>query len=193
MITFPKIKWEYFVIAVLIIFLLLDGCNRSEDPEPVVKVRTEVITKTDTVWNTKIKEVIPERIHVIETPDKIIRVDPSKVEEPESVKQVNRYRDTLRTEGLTVFGEILSEGRVLEHNLFVESDHHFTTITETKIKNAGGLFFSPAIGFSPVTGVESLETGITYIKGSWGVGAGVFYNMHANTGGFKITLHKKLF
>lgn len=196
-----KFKIEHFIILVLVALLLLDSCgNKAGKPttEKKTTIEEEIITKEDSSRNTEIKNIEPEKINVIERGDSIQRVaDPKRLsqEDQQKIKQVNRYQDTTYFEGSRIFSDILSEGRILEKNIVVEVDHLRTTITnETTItKEISGLFFSPAVSYSPSSGVETIEANFNYIhKGSFGIGAGAYYNTITNHSGIKITIHKKI-
>lgn len=194
-----KIKIEYFIIAALVIFLLLERCGKENyTVSEKTTVEEEIITARDSVKDTQIKDRVPEKIQVIERPGKVEKVtDPSKLspEDLSEVKQVNRYRDTTYFPGSMVISDIISEGRILEKNLVLEVEHVQTTITteKTALKEISGFFFSPAISYAPGLGVENIEANITYInKGDFGVSAGAYYNTITNHSGFKLTIHKKI-
>jgi hypothetical protein len=178
---------------------MLDGCDNSQSSKPVIEttIKEEIITKKDSSSNAEIKNREPEKVNVIERKDKIERIaEPETLpaSEQKKVKTVNRYRDTLKLKDATIFSEILSEGRVLEFNLQTSIDHLERTI-ETKektTKQAGGLFLSPAVAYSPIFGVESIEANLNYIKGNWGAGIGGYLNFRTGPG-IKLTIHKKLF
>jgi len=194
-----SIKTEHFIIAILLVIIMVDGCEHSQPSKPVIEKTTteKIITKKDSSSNAEIKNREPEKVNVIEGKDKIeVIQDPGKLtaSEKEKVKPVNRYRDTLKLKDATIFSEILSEGRVLEFNLQTSIDHLERTI-ETKektTKQAGGLFLSPAVAYSPIFGVESIEANLNYIKGNWGAGIGGYLNFRTGPG-IKLTIHKKLF
>ncbi len=207
--TIPfKITIEHFVIVALAIALLFRSCG-GNDCAPVAgtvetTVEEKTVTTIDSATNTGIKDQAPEKLNVIETPEKIERVENvANLPEAEKkkVKPVNRYLDTTKLKGAVIFSEILSEGRILETNFTAAIDHKETTITTEKtfIKQPGGLFISPGFDYSPVFGVEAAETSLTYIKGNWGASLGGYYNFRRiqnvpNPGslGIKFKIHIKL-
>ena len=207
--TIPfKITIEHFLIVALAIALLFKSCTGNDCTPVASTVATTVeettVTTIDSSTNTGIKDQAPEKINVIETPEKIERVE-NVADLPEAdkkkVKQVSRYLDTTKLKGAIIFSEILSEGRILETNFTAAIDHKETTITTEKtfIKQPGGLFLSPGLDYSPVFGVEAAETSLTYIKGNWGASLGGYYNFRRiqnlpNPGslGVKFKIHIKL-
>lgn len=204
-----QFKVEHFIIAVLVAILLLDSCGNKMDCTPVATVvettiEENTITEIDSSTNAGVKDQAPEKLNVIESPEKIERVE-NVADLPESekkkVKQVNRYLDTTKLKGAVLFSEILSEGRILETNFTTAIDHRETTITTEKtiVKQPGGFFISPGLDYSPVYGFEAVETTLTYIKGNWGASAGPYYNFRRNPGfqnpgslGVKLKIHIKL-
>ena len=193
------IKTEHYIIAFLIGLLMLDGCENSQPSKPVFEktVTEEIRTEKDSSSNAEIKNREPEMVNIIERQRKVDLIeDPEKLtaSEKEKVKTVNRYQDTTKFKNATIYSEILSEGRVLEFNLQTSIDHLERTI-ETKEKTteqAGGLFLSPAVSYSPLFGLESVEANFNYIKGNWGAGIGGYLNFRTGPG-VKLTIHKKLF
>jgi hypothetical protein len=192
---------EYVIIIVLLVMLVLKSCENKKDCVPV-KIETITETATETVRdssnNAKIKNRVPEKVQIIESPGKIDRVKNINSLSPESrrkVKVVNRYVDTTRLDYVTIYSDILSEGRILEKRIVADVDHEITTTTTTKtiINQPAGLFISPGINYSPVFGIEGIETSIMIIKGNWGAGIGGYYNFR-NQGsiGLKFKLHIKL-
>ena len=207
-----KITVERVLILFLLVILALRSCTGSAtgncDPTPAeVEIKRETITTIDSISNTTVKDQEPEKIPIIETPDRIERVeDPLKLpaKKRREVKEVYRYLDTTRLNGAIIFSEILSEGRILETNLVAEVDHQETTLTKTVIVKPGGFYISPGLDYSPLGGLEAVETTITYLKGNFGGSIGPYYNFRNiplipgvrpyNTGslGLKIKIHIKL-
>ena len=204
MITTFKITIEHIIIAILAILLLFKSCGSRSDCNPVATVTTveeTVITKKDSVSIPGIQNRQAEIVNVIETPSSVKRItDTKNLTEVErgQIKSVYRYQDTTRLKGSIIFSDILSEGKILDFNLKTEIDHTIKTLTtkETLVKTTGGYFISPGINYSPALGINGVETSITYIKGSFGVSAGGFYNFGFNpapgTIGFQLKLHIKL-
>lgn len=198
-----KLRIEHFIIVILVGILVLDTSYPAPEETKVVERITTVL---DSSRNSGIKNQKPEKIKILEFPDKIEKVKaPEKLPkaEKEKVREVNRYRDTTYFEGSKIFSEIISEGRILETSILAEIDHRETTITNTRIKNAAGFFISPGLDYSPVHGLEGVETTLTYIKGNWGLGAGAYYNFRTipspsmysgkqNSLGFKLKIYIKL-
>lgn len=205
MITSFKITIEHFIIAILAILLILKGCNSEDDCTTVATATTvenKVITKKDTASVPGIKNRQPEKVNIVETPSSVQVVKNTK-DHPENerghIKQVYRYQDTTRFPGSIIFSDILTEGRILDLKFATEIDHTEKTITtkEILIKNYGGLFISPGINYSPISGLDGMETSLTYIKGSFGLSAGGYYNFKRFTQGpgslgFQLKLHIKL-
>ncbi len=205
MTTSLKITIEHFIIAILAILLLLEGCNSESDCTTVATattVETKVVTKKDTASIPGIKNRQPEKVNVIETPTSV-QIVKNKRDLSENglgnIKQVYRYQDTTRFPGSVIFSEILTDGRILDFKLATEIDHTETTITtkETQVKKAGGIFISPGINYSPISGLDGIETSLTFIKGSFGLSAGGYYNFRRfnqapGSLGFQIKLHIKL-
>ncbi len=178
---------------------MLDGCENSQPSKPVIEktVTEEIRTEKDSSSNAEIKNREPEKVTIIERQDKVDLIpnpETLPASEQEKVKTVNRYRDTTKFKNATIYSEILSEGRVLEFNLQTSIDYLERTIetTEKTTKQAGGLFLSPAVSYSPLFGVESVEANFNYIKGNWGAGIGGYMNFRTGPG-IKLTIHKKLF
>ena len=208
--TIPfKITLEHFIIAVLAVLLLLKSCENGQDCPPAeieTVIEEKTVTTVDSTTNSEIKDQEPEKIPVIETTEGLKRIQPGEDlndHDRGQVKQVNRYLDTTNLEGAVIFTEILAEGRVLEHNTRTEIDHKETTVTTTKtiIKQPGGLFLSPGLDYSPLGGLEAVETTLTYIKGPFGGSLGPYYNfrripMAPGEGfgslGIKVKIHIKL-
>jgi len=195
-----RLRWEHFVIAILLVVLLLENCKGTGHDnivETSTKITEDIITKKDSVTNNNIKNREPHKVQVIETPEKVeIITDPDKLtrEEKALVKNVNRYVDTTRISEGYVISDILSEGRILKLDLKTSIDHLKQTIETTKetTKQAGGLFLSPSLEYIPVYGLSGAGIGFTYIHGSLGIGFGAFYGFRSNELGFRITLHKKI-
>lgn len=194
-----KLRAEHYIIAFLLCLLMLDGCEHSQPSNPVIEttITEEIRTEKDSSSNAEIKNREPEKVNIIERQDKVDLVpDPETLpaSEQKKVKTVNRYRDTTKFKNATIYSEILSEGRVLEFNLQTSIDHLERTIetTEKTTKQAGGLFLSPAVSYSPLFGLESVEANFNYIKGNWGAGIGGYMNFRTGPG-IKLTIHKKLF
>lgn len=202
-----RITTEHFIIVILAVLLCLESCGGENDCIPVkeeTKVEEKIVTTIDSGSNPEIKDQDPEKINVIETPEKVERVEKVEdlpTEDQEKVKQVNRYLDTVHLEGAIIFSEILSDGRILENNIKAEIQHKETTITTTKtfIERPGGLFVSPGMDYSPLGGIEAVEASLTYIKGNWGASAGAYYNFRRVPGayipgslGIKLKIHIKL-
>lgn len=193
-----RLRWEHFVIAVLLILLSLETCQRSDNNiQTSTKITEEIITKRDSVTNNNIKNREPQNVQIIETPEKVeIIRDPDKLtrQEKSQVKEVNRYIDTTRISEGYVISDILSEGRILKLDLKTSIDHLKKTIetTQQTTKQAGGLFLSPSLDYSPVFGLSGAAVGFTYINGGLGIGLGAFYGLRSNEIGFRITLHKKI-
>ena len=207
--VFPfKITVEWIIIAVLAVLLLLKSCGSGSGQDcPPAKIETtteeKTITTVDSAANSGIKNREPEKIPVIETSTEVKRVKKGDLNEQDrnKVKLVNRYLDTTRLRGAVIFSEILSEGRVLEHNQKVEIDHKETIITrtETFVEQAGGFFISPGLDYSPLGGLEAVETSLTFIKGNFGGSLGPYYNFRripqgpvAGSLGLKVKIHIKL-
>jgi len=181
--------------------LFLKSCEKEKDCVPAkIETITEEVTLTvrDSAKNTEIKNRVPEKVSVIETPHKIKKVkNVSKlpVQDRKNVKVVNRYVDTTRLDQATIYTDILSEGRLLQKSIVADVNHTITTITttETIIKQPMGLFISPGIDYSPLSGIDGIDTSIMFIKGDWGASIGGFYNF-GNTGnlGLKFKIHIKL-
>lgn len=206
--TIPfKITIEHAVIVVLVVLLLLKGCGNdctTVAATVATTVEEKTVTTIDSATNSGVKDQVPEKLNVIETPEKIERVGKvADLPEPErkKVKQVNRYLDTTKLKGAVIFSEILSEGRILETNFTAAIDHLETTITTEKtfVKQSGGLFLSPGFDYSPWGGIEAVETSLTYIKGNYGASVGPYYNFRRiqntpNPGslGIKLKIHFKL-
>lgn len=194
-----KLKTKHYIIAILLVLLMLDGCENKQPSNPVIEtsVTEEIRTEKDSSTNTGIKNLKPEKVNIIERQDKVDLVSvPEDLQpsEKEKVKTVNRYRDTTKLKNAIIYSEILSEGRVLEYNLQTSIDHLERTI-ETKertIKQPGGLFLSPAVSYSPLFGLESVEANFNYIKGNWGAGLGGYIDFRTGPG-IKLSIHKKLF
>ena len=193
------IKAEHYIIAFLLGLLMLDGCEHSQPSKPVIEttITEEIRTEKDSSSNAEIKNREPEKVNIIERQDKVDLVPAPETlpaSEQEKVKTVNRYRDTTKFKNATIYSEILSEGRVMEFNLQTSIDHLERTIgtTEKTTKQAGGLFLSPAVSYSPLFGLESVEANFNYIKGNWGAGIGGYMNFRTGPG-IKLTIHKKLF
>ncbi len=204
MITTFKITIEHIIITVLVILLLLKSCGSNDDcnrTATVTTVEETVTTKRDSTSIPGINNRLPEIVNVIETPTSVRRITDVKdlpQEQRVLVKPAHRYQDTTKLDGAVIFSDLLIEGRILDFNWIAEIDHPVKTIThtETVVKNAGGVFISPGINYSPVFGVNGLETSITYIKGSFGASAGGYYhfgfNQDPGTIGFQLKLHIKL-
>lgn len=207
-----KITIERVIILFLLVILAFRSCTGSAtvdcDPMPAeVEIKEETVTTIDSVSNTTVKDQVPEKIPVIETPNRVERVkDPLKLsaKKRREVKEVYRYLDTTRLNGAIVFSEILSEGRILETNLVAEVDHQETTITKTVIVKPEGFYISPGIDYSPLGGLEAVETTIMFLKGNFGGSIGPYYNFRNiplipgvrayDTGslGLKVKIHIKL-
>lgn len=201
-----KIRIEHFIIAILAILLLIKSCGAEGDcatVEAVTTIENKTVTKKDTSSVPGIKNRKPVKVNVIETPTSV-RIIESKKDLQQTngnghIKQVYRYQDTTRLIGSTIFSDILTEGRILDFRLTTEIDHTEKTITtkETLVKNAGGLFISPGINYSPINGLDGIETTLTYIKGPLGASAGGYYNFRSinqapGSFGLKFKLHIKL-
>ena len=199
--TIPfKISIEHIIIAILVFLLFFNGCNGESTV--VATSEKETIEKTvvtvDSASNNQIKNQVPEKVNVIETPQKVVTVDDVNElseQDRKKVKQVNRYLDTTYLEGAVIFSDILAEGRILKKDIIAEIEHKetVTSITNTIIKQPGGLFISPGINYSPIFGIEAVETSLTVIKGNWGISAGGYYSFRNYSPGIKIKIHKKLF
>ncbi len=192
-----KLKIEHIIIAILAILLFFKGCGLDGSGDTTISNRIEKITtQIDSSVDLKIKNRAPEKINVIEYPDRIVRIKDVKDLPPDErnlVKEVNRYQDTTILDNARIYSDIISEGRILEKNIKVEIDHKEITETITTIKNASGLFISPGLGYSPIYGLESLELNLMYIrKNDLGISAGAYYNPMSNHAGFKLTFHKKI-
>ena len=200
-----KLTVERVLIIVLLVVLVYRSCSQDIDCPPVkttTVIEEKTTTTVDSKTNAEIKDQQPEKIHVIEMPKKVERVkDPAKLSEAErrQVKEVNRYLDTTKLEGAVIYSEILAEGRVLEHNFKAAIDHRETIITKTIVERPGGLFVSPGIDYSPLGGLEAVETSLTYIKGNIGGSIGAYYNFRriyqvpdAGSPGLKVKIHIKL-
>lgn len=195
-----KFKVEHFVIAVLLVILLLDGCQHGREENSTIEtvITEKVITEVDSSTNNNIKNRVPEKVKVIETPEKVsIIQDPDKLKpkEKELVKTAYRYQDTTNFDNAIIYSNILSEGRILKLDLKTSIDHLQRTIEITKktTRQAGGLFFSPTAEYIPVLGFTSAGIGFTYINGSLGIGIGGFYDFRNNQVGLRLTVHKKIF
>jgi hypothetical protein len=192
-----KLKIEHIIIAILAILLFFKGCGRDGSGDTTISNTVEKITtQIDSTKDSEIKNRVPEKIKIIEYPDKIVRVKNEKdlpVDQRKDVKEVNRYQDTTILENARIFSDIISDGRILEKNIKAEIDHKEITTTTTIIKNASGLFISPSLGYSPVYGIEALELNFMYIsKNDMGISAGIYYNPMSNHTGFKLTIHKRI-
>jgi hypothetical protein len=196
-----KITIEHIIIIVLLAMLFLKSCEKEKDCVPAkIKTITEEVTLTvrDSAKNTEIKNRVPEKVSVIETPHKIKKVknvSNLSIQDRKKVKVVNRYVDTTRLDQATIYTDILSEGRILEKSIVADVDHTITTttITETIIKQPMGLFISPGIDYSPLSGIDGIDTSIMFIKGNWGASFGGYYHFrYRDPLGLKLTLHIKL-
>ena len=206
--TIPfKFTIEHIIIVVLAAMLFLKSCGKENDCTPVATVTTveeKTVTTVDSSGNSGIKNKQPEKLQVIETSDKIRKVENPKdlsEEEKKEVKTVSRYLETTNLPGAVIVSEIISEGRILEHNVKATVDHteKTTTTTETIVKQPGGLFLSPGFDYSPLGGIEAAETTLTYIKGNLGASVGPYYNFRRIPGlqnpgsfGLKLKIHIKL-
>ncbi len=200
-----KIGIEHFIIAILAILLFFKSCGSESDCTTVATVTTvenKTVTKKDTASFPGIKNRIPEKVNVIETPSSVRVIKSEKdlpVNDAGQIKEVYRYQDTTRLTGSTIFSDLLTEGRILDFRLTTEIDHTEKTITtkKTLIKTAGGLFISPGINYSPIHGLDGIETSFTYIKGPLGASAGGYYNFRRfnqapGSFGLQFKLHIKL-
>lgn len=200
-----QIKIEYIIIAVLAILLFLKGSSNNGDCVTVAKettVKEKTITTVDKV-SIPVTDRSPEKVSFIETQGKIdlIKNTGSLSESArETLKQANRYLDTTRLKNALIYSDILSEGRILKFDMTAAIDHKETTITtkETLAKNVAGLFISPGFDYSPVYGVESVETSLMFIKGHFGASLGSYYRFnkpqdpYPGSFGAKIKIHIKL-
>ena len=199
-----KFKFKFgirdFIILVLAVLLLLDGC-RHEKPKTTVErtVEDRIVVEKDSSSNYEIKKQEPERVQVLETEDSVKLISQSNIdslspEEKSRVKAVNHYRDTTRFENAVIYSDIFSEGRILKYDLHTSIEHLERTITEKKetTRQAGGLFISPSVEYFPGYGLSSAGAGLSFIKGNFGLTAGTFYDFRIQKIGFRITLHKKI-
>lgn len=208
-----KIRTSYIIIVFLVFLLILEnGTNDCIQAGTVTTVEEKTITSIDTSSNTEIKDTTPEKVPVIETRDQVREVDPDTIPENKKhqVKTANRYQDTTYFKNATVYSDILAEGRILRKDLRAEVYHKEITSTTTKtfIKQPGGLFISPGLDYSPVNGLEALETSLTYIRGNYGLSVGGYWNfrnvpgrvmpadleraLRSSSFGIKLKIHIKL-
>ena len=166
------------VIAILALLLFTDSCCSDVVISEETTIETEIVTEVDSSSNQQIKNKTPETVNVVEHKDstQIIPKEKMHEQDPERVKQVNRYRDTTYFENAVVYSDILSEGRVLKLDLKTSIDHLRTTITETKTiqKNPSGFYLKPSVEFVPGL-LNSVATEVLFIKGRFGGSAGVAY------------------
>ena len=195
-----KFRIEHFIILVLAVLLMLDGC-RHEKPKTTVETTVEdrIIVEKDSSSNCEIKNQVPEKIKILETEDSIQQVvdsefDSLSPEEQSRVKAVNHYRDTTRFKNAIIYSDIFSEGRILKYDLHTSIDHLERTIREKKetTREAGGLFLSPSLEYFPAYGLSSAGAGLSFIKGNFGLTAAAFYDFRIQQIGFRITFHKRI-
>lgn len=199
-----KFRTHHFIIALLVFLLIMQGGTKDCPVESsVTTVEEKTVTTTHSSENAAIKNTVPEKVAVIETPQQVKVVDPSHIPEEEKarVKTVNRYRDTTYLQGAVIYSDILAEGRILRKKIKAEIEHKETTIhtVKTVVKQPAGLFLSPGIDYSPLGGLEAVETSLTLIKGNFGASAGAYYNFRQIPGelvpgslGIKLKIHIKL-
>ncbi len=202
MITTFKITIEHFIIVILAVLLFIKSCGTETDcgPDKIETTVEKIVTVSrDSAKNNEIKDFVPEEILIIELPDKIETVIyPEKLSkiDQDKIKPAYKYRDTTYFPGSMVISNIISEGRILETSFVLEVENISTTVTTTKtiVKQPGGLFISPGLDYSPIGGIEAIETSLTYIKGDLGLSIGGYYNFSApkESLGAKFKIHIKL-
>tara|TARA_B100000929_G_scaffold108284_1_gene85834 strand:+ start:221 stop:814 length:594 start_codon:yes stop_codon:yes gene_type:complete len=169
----------YVAIGILSYLLLTNSCCRDVVVDETTTIKTETVTEIDSSSNQEIKNQVPEQVSIVEHKDSISIIPKEEVhkQDPEKVKQVNRYRDTTYFENAVVYSDILSEGRLLKIDLKTSIDHLRTTITKTKtvIRSPGTFYVHPKIQFTPGL-VSQAGTNVLFIKGNFGASAGVAYS-----------------
>ncbi|MGB7841143.1 MAG: hypothetical protein WBL21_00020 [Salinimicrobium sp.] len=195
-----KFRIEHFIILVLAVLLLLDGC-RHEKPVTTVErtVEDRIITEIDSSCNNEIKNRKPEKVKILETEDSIQPISENEIdslspEDQSRVKAVNHYQDTTYFENAVIYSDIFSEGRILKYDLKTSISHLERTIHEKQetTRQAGGLFLSPTAAYFPGYGIATAGAGLTLIKGNFGFSAGAFYDFRMNHIAFQITFHKRI-
>ena len=168
----------YVAIGILSYLLLTNSCCRDVVVDETTTIKTETVTEIDSSSNQEIKNQVPEQVSIVEHKDSISIIPKEEVhkQDPEKVKQVNRYRDTTYFENAVVISDILSEGRLLKLDLKTSIDHLRTTITKTKTiqKPPSGFYLKPTVEFVPGL-VNSVSTEVLFVKGRFGGSAGVAY------------------
>ena len=160
----------YVAIGILSYLLLTNSCCRDVVVDETTTIKTETVTEIDSSSNQEIKNQVPEQVSIVEHKDSISIIPKEEVhkQDPEKVKQVNRYRDTTYFENAVVYSDILSEGRLLKIDLKTSIDHLRTTITKTKtvIRSPGTFYVHPKIQFTPGL-VSQAGTNVLFIKGNF--------------------------
>lgn len=192
------IKIEHIAILVLIL-LLLNSCpgkRVSEKRTRVVKTDTILLKKIDSLSKLfkDYKQVKPEVVYVKIKDNKLKRLSPqevTKAQETESkdLLKLNEYKDTIQNKDLTIYSNILTDGKIYENNIKYELNYPVVkeTITETIERNNSGLFIYSGIETSQLQ-LQGVNVGLQYVhKNNWLVGYGVGYSQNQ-----KINHHIKI-
>lgn len=189
----------YGLVSGLLLLLLIkcngDGGDNITEPKRTT-IRTEYITKTDTITKTVISK--PKVRYITRTNDSII-YKPSKeyineAGELISTEQVNVQDVTLTTDNGIAELSITTTGEVLDVTGNITSTNEVKTITNevTKKTNKSGLFLYGQTSVKPV--VNNYTVGLDYqIKNKVIIGTSATYNNQFKTTHINLKLGIKIF
>ena len=130
-------KWLYIAIGVVLVMLLLRGCN--EDPQIITEI--EYVDRVETITKVEIQEV-PKKVYVYKTQtlkgkDSVIYVK-EKDTNNLPIIEANQFTTLLKSNNATADLKITTTGTLLDVKGVINYKEKITTITE--FKNNSGLF-----------------------------------------------------
>lgn len=182
MIKPPKISIWWLIAFAIIFFALMKQC----EGKTITKTETVVKWKTDTITQTKIKEV-PKTVYVEKKGrDTIIYKDKPS----ETTIKANQYETQIKSDSATADLQITTTGELLDVQGSITYPRIETTVETIKTRDASGFFI---YGAMPITPNISPEIGGMFqIKNKVIIGLGTQYNNFTKGIDAKITLAVKL-
>ena len=187
-------------IAILILALFL-FYKFILNPERVVETTKET-TKIDVkkeieeAINNKLQLQQPTQQPTIIYKDRVVPIyKDTPIKNTDVVKNLNKYKDTVRLKNATIYSEILSDGKVYQNKVTAEVDVKTITNTIEKkiVKYGSGFYLSPEINLNPINGIQSVGASINYIhKGDIGFGVGAQYDFVTNNVNYGVKIHIKI-
>lgn len=200
-----SLKFEQVIIVFLIGVLFFKDCKGIKEGigiyETEARIDTIYIKKVDTLRSDyeKLKYQKPKIVYVKEKSNTFERIEADEVKklevhEKEKLVQLNEFKDTLQNKDITIFSEILAEGRVFENKVTYEFNQPVIKelqINKVKIPQSGLFLYSTVGGNSEA--FNTLNIGLQYVhRNKWIAGYSINTISSENIS-HNLTLGVKLF